>query len=129
MMRESSAPFVEHDVECFLCCEILPDVRLDLLREIAIVEDADLHVEDRGFLWARMCARAITHLDETFFRALDSSSVALELSGDHVIPDDPGRDVRHLPPKEVHWANDYARRSGNARERAIHVRFRRICSR
>jgi hypothetical protein len=60
MVREASTPLVQHHVEPFLGGEILADVRLDLIRQVMVVQNADLHVEDGSFLgpaWAAARSR------------------------------------------------------------------------
>ena len=58
--REAVAPLEHDDVERLLGAEVLPDQLLDAARELLVVEDGELDVEDRRFLraGARLDARA-----------------------------------------------------------------------
>jgi hypothetical protein len=130
VVGEPRSPLVQHHVERLLGRKILPDVRLDLISQVVIVENPDLHVEDRRFLGTRVGGRPIADLRESLLRPIDRVAQPLDLHVNGIVGNDARRDVRHLPPQEVDGADDDTGRGGDSLERSIHVvRIRRTCSR
>ena len=109
-LRHSSITIVER----LLGAEVLADERLDAARQLHVVEDRDLHVEDRRLLGTRAGLDARAQLAEPFARAVERGVEALDLGGDPFVGHDAMADVGHLPAQEVHGADHDARRGGNA---------------
>ena len=112
--REPVAPLEHHDVERLLGAEILADQLSTRARQLLVVEDGELNVEDRRFLGARAALDSRAELAEPLARARDRGVEALDLGGDPFVGDDAMADVGHLPAQEVHVSDDDARRGGNA---------------
>ena len=109
MPGEMLAPFDHHQIERFLCSDLLVNEHLDTLQQLGIRKNRDLNVEDRCLFRTGVFLRARLHLCESRFRLLDGFVKSLDLGFDarHRYLDQ--RNVRHFPQQQVHWPDHDAR--------------------
>lgn len=120
--REGLAPLQQHEVEGLLGAEVLADVRLGALAQLRVIEDGDLHLEDRRFLGTCVALSAIAHRAQSFLGALQRVVQPRDLAVHLLVGDDAMRHIGDLPPEQVDGAQDDARRRGDPDDGAIHGR-------
>ena len=117
---ESLAPVEHHDLERLFGAEVLLDQPLDAGRELGVVDDRALHVEDRRFLRTGRVLDAVAQLAEALLGAREHVVKARDLAGHGVVRNDPLRHFGNLPAQQMHGADGDAGRRGNANELSVH---------
>ena len=109
VLRKPVPPLEQHDVERLLRAEVLPDELLHPARQLAILENLKLHVEDRRLLRAGGGVHPGAELPQPLLGAPDGLVQARDLVVHVLVRDDAVLDVRHLPAEEVHVTHHDAR--------------------
>jgi len=99
--RELLAPFKEHQIECLLGAEVLSYELLDLSKQLAILENRELDVEDRRFLGTGILFGASPHVTETLARLIQACVEALDFAWYGFVGNDAVAYVRNFPPEKV----------------------------
>jgi hypothetical protein len=98
---------------------ILPDEIVDAREQLFIREDHELHLEDRGFLRARMVLGALLHVVEPRLRFQYRIAEALQLRWNRIIVNDSMRHLWNFPEQKMDRTNDDAGRSRHADELSL----------
>ena len=107
--RETLPPFQQNEIEGLLRPEILANQGFGTAREFAVVEDGDLHIEDRRFLGSHLLLRARTQLTQAIAGAVEGNVQPDDFRIDGLISDEAMTHFWHLPAQEVHGSDDDAR--------------------
>jgi hypothetical protein len=99
--RELLAPLKEHEVECFLSAEVLSYELLDLPKQLGILENRELDVEDRRFFGTGILFSASTHMTESLARLIQRVVESLDLAFYGFVGNDAMAHVRNFPPEKV----------------------------
>src|SRR2546423_5711830 len=119
---EAGAPLEHHQVERLLGAQVLLDQLLDAARELAVVENRHLYVEDRCLLGAGGGLDTLAQVAQPLLGPGDRFVESLDFRRDALVRNDPMAHVGHLPAQEVHVSDDDTRRSGNATDLPVHYR-------
>ena len=117
---EMLPPFEQNEIEGFLGAKILTDEGFAAARQFSVVEDGDLHVEDRGLFGAGLLFGARAQQPQAIARAGERVAQTPDLRFDGVIVDEAMLYLGHLPAQEMHRSDDDPRRRGNAAEHRLH---------
>src|SRR5438067_2714184 len=109
------------DVECLFRCDVLADELLNATGEIRILENRELHLEDRCLLVAGTRFDTRPDLAQALLRSLDGIAEALELRGNFVIAVMTKRDIRNLPTQELHRSHGDSWRGSDTDQLSLHL--------
>src|SRR5690606_19791640 len=118
--REALPPLQHHEIERLLGAQVLPYVAFDGVAEIRVLEDRELHVEDRRFLGASPALRPGANAAQPVTGVQERLAEALQFVLDLLVGDDPVPHVRHLPLQEMGRADNDAWRCWYAAKSAVH---------
>ena len=118
--RELLAPLEQNEIECLFRAEVLRYQLLDLSQQLAVLENGELDIEDRGFLRPGVLLGARPHLAEPLARLFQPRMKALDLAGYSFVRNDAVPHVRNFPPEKVHESVHDSRRSRRARDSLCH---------
>jgi hypothetical protein len=123
MPGEVLTPLEEDQIDRFLDRNVLSDKRFNAPRQLGIIEDADLHVEDGRFFGSGVLLRALSQVEQSFACARLSGVQAIDLCRNLSVIDDPVGNLWHLPSKQVDRPHDDPRGRGYPDEDRLHSAF------
>jgi hypothetical protein len=99
--RELLAPLKENQIECFLGAEVLSYELLDLPKQLAVLENRELDIEDRRFFGTGILFGASAHVTESLARLIQTVVKSLDLAFDGFVGNDAMAHIRNFPPEKV----------------------------
>src|SRR5690242_2212142 len=97
------------------------DQLLNAAREIGILENRELHLEDRRFLVPNRRLDARANLSQTLLRPFDRLRETLELRRNPVVGNDAMRDVGNLPAQQLDGTDCDSRRRSDSDELSFQI--------
>ena len=99
--RELLPPFEKHEIERLFSAEVLGYQLLDLPKQLAVLENRELDIEDRCFLRSGIFFGASAHVTESLARLVQTVVEPLDLAAYGFVGNDAVPYVRNFPQKKV----------------------------